>query len=59
MSSGSKFEDESFDLSEIQGGEEHPIFLHDGTRVTGDSKPNSKNTISQTQLSSQMLTSVN
>jgi flagellar motor switch protein FliM len=42
MSSGSKFEDESFDLSEIQGGEEHPIFLHDGTRVTGDTKPNSK-----------------
>ena len=32
MSSGSKFEDESFDLSEIQGGEEHPIFLHDGTK---------------------------
>ena len=37
MAVDSNFEDESFDLSEIEGSSNQPIFLHDGTKVLGDS----------------------
>lgn len=37
------FEDESFDLSEIEGSSgSHPVFLHDGTKITSESEVNSK-----------------
>lgn len=42
MSDETKFDDESFDLSEIQGESEHPIFLHDGTKLSSDSGISSK-----------------
>jgi flagellar motor switch protein FliM len=37
MAADSNFEDESFDLSEIEGSSGHPIFLHDGTKVSAAS----------------------
>ena len=37
-----KFEDESFDLSEIESSSSHPIYLHDGTLVTDSTKAKSK-----------------
>ena len=34
MSDDTKFEDESFDVSEIEGSvDSGPVFLHDGTKV--------------------------
>ena len=37
-----KFEDESFDLSEIESSSSHPIYLHDGTLATDSTKAKSK-----------------
>ena len=42
MSEDTKFEDESFDLSEIEGTSEQPIFLHDGTKILDSSGISSK-----------------
>ena len=39
MPEDKQFEDESFDISEIEGSvDTGPIFLHDGTKVTDSSK---------------------
>ena len=42
MSEDTKFEDESFDLSEIEGTSGQPIFLHDGTKILDSSGISSK-----------------
>lgn len=42
MSEDTKFEDESFDLSEIEGTSGQPIFLHDGTKILDSSGITSK-----------------
>ena len=42
MPEDTKFEDESFDLSEIEGTSGHPIFLHDGTKILDSSGISSK-----------------
>ena len=42
MPEDTKFEDESFDLSEIEGTSGHPIFLHDGTKMLDSSGISSK-----------------
>ena len=42
MSEDTKFEDESFDLSEIEGTSGQPIFLHDGTKMLDSSGISSK-----------------
>ena len=42
MPEDTKFEDESFDLSEIEGTSGHPIFLHDGTKLLDSSGISSK-----------------
>ena len=42
MPEDTKLEDESFDLSEIEGGSGHPIFLHDGTKILDSSGISSK-----------------
>ena len=42
MSEEGKFEDESFDLSEIEGSSQSPIFLHDGSKITDGSSVSSK-----------------
>ena len=42
MPEDTKFEDESFDLSEIEGTSGQPIFLHDGTKILDSSGISSK-----------------
>jgi flagellar motor switch protein FliM len=42
MPEDTKFEDESFDLSEIEGTSGQPIFLHDGTKMLDSSGISSK-----------------
>jgi len=42
MLEDTKFEDESFDLSEIEGTSGQPIFLHDGTKMLDSSGISSK-----------------
>ncbi len=42
MPEDTKFEDESFDLSEIEGTSGHPIFLHDGTKILDSTGISSK-----------------
>ena len=42
MPEDTKFEDESFDLSEIESTSGHPIFLHDGTKILDSSGISSK-----------------
>ena len=48
MPEDTKFDDESFDISEIEGSvDTGPLFLHDGTRVVDSSEISVKNTILQ------------
>ena len=42
MPEDTKFEDESFDLSEIEGTSGHPIFLYDGTKILDSTGISSK-----------------
>ena len=42
MPEDTKFEDESFDLSEIEGTSGQPIFIHDGTKILDSSGISSK-----------------